>query len=132
MKWSVKSFKDSPKIKNHSSIKYGGKFILFGGYDGKNNLNTIYFFDILKESWSVKTSTGDIPRERNGHSASLLGDKMYIVGGWLGTGALASDEVFELDLINFEWKKVLLEGQGIGSLNMHSAEIYNGKIIIFR
>jgi len=132
VKWSVKTIKDSPKIKNHSSIRYGDKFILFGGYDGKNNLNTIYLYDIVKENWSVKPSTGEVPRERNGHSASILNDKMYIVGGWLGTGVFASDEVFELDLLNFSWKKIILEGQEIGPLNMHSAETYKGNIIIFR
>ena len=94
--------------------------------------DTIYIYDIIKESWSIKISTGDVPKERNGHSASLLGDKMYIVGGWLGTGVFASDEIFELDLTNYNWKSIVLEGKGIGSLNMHSAEIYKDKIIIFR
>ena len=86
----------------------------------------------MAPSSAVAQSNGEIPKGRNGHSSTVINDKMYVVGGWLGTGSYASDEVFELDLITYTWRKVTLEGKGIGPLNMHSAENYEGKIIIFR
>ncbi len=56
---------------------------------------------------------------------------MYIVGGWLGAGQLASDEIYELDLDEYIWKKINAE-PGIGPANMHSADLYGEEIIIFK
>jgi hypothetical protein len=54
---------------------------------------------------------------------------MYVIGGWLGAGQLASDEIYELDLDGFIWRKI---DSDPGPANMHSADLYGEEIIIFK
>lgn len=35
---------------------------------------------------------------RNGHTATLVDSRVYIIGGWLGQGPLAADDLHILDL----------------------------------
>jgi len=53
----------------------------------------------------MKISTsGSEPEARNGHSATLVNKKMYVIGGWLGSGTFASNDVYILNLENYQWK----------------------------
>lgn len=93
------------QIKNHSSIFYNNKLIIFGGYDGKKNHNELHIFDILKNEWMKISTSGSEPEARNGHSATLVNKKMYVIGGWLGSGTFASNDVYILNLENYQWKQ---------------------------
>lgn len=48
-------------------------------------------------------ATGKLPEGRNGHTATVVDNKMYVIGGWLGSGTYASREVYILDLDYFNW-----------------------------
>lgn len=52
-----------------------------------------------------------------------------MIGGWLGTSEMASDEVNLLNLETFQWTKI---NGDIGPSNMHTADLYKNEIIIFR
>lgn len=132
IKWEIIKSEDPPKLKNHTSILFKRELILFGGFDGKNNVNALYSYCLDSNLWKILNSTGDVPKPRNGHSSTLIENKMYIIGGWLGTGQYANDEIYELDLLLLIWKKIILDNQSIGATNMHTADYYNGKIYIFR
>jgi hypothetical protein len=56
---------------------------------------------------------------------------MYLTGGWLGDEQVASDEIYELNLLNFVWGKLIFDSS-IGPCNMHSANRWGRKIVIFR
>jgi hypothetical protein len=92
---------------------------VFGGYDGRRNHNTLHFFNCgayrvhsrkhltlrLRgaradtRTWSVcKRASGRIPEGRNGHTATLASRKVYVLGGWLGSGPLASADMYVLDV----------------------------------
>lgn len=42
---------------------------------------------------------------RNGHTATLADGRLFIIGGWLGSGPLAASDVHYLDLGTFHKKK---------------------------
>lgn len=75
VKWHSKICKELPNLKNHSSVLYKSSIIIFGGYDGENNLNTVYIYDIEKDKCNLMKTSGDIPKGRNGHSATVVGNK---------------------------------------------------------
>ena len=89
---------------------------------------------------------GNLPAGRNGHTATLVGTlyfhlshiyisidhKLYIIGGWLGQGPLAADDMHILDLKNFKWLDLRITGVPPGPCNMHTADSYDGKIYVFR
>lgn len=53
----------------------------FGGTDGKYHYNDIWAFDTRTRTWSEFWCGGYIPSPREGHSAALVGDIVYIFGG---------------------------------------------------
>lgn len=131
VKWYIKQHQQLPNLKNHSAVIYKEQIIIFGGYNGKDNLNKTFIYDIDKDKWKLQKTNGDIPYGRNGHTSTVVNDKMYVIGGWLGEGDVASDEVYTLDLVDYTWLKVSLT-PGIGPSNKHSADLYKDTIYIFR
>jgi N-acetylneuraminic acid mutarotase len=124
---------ECPNIKNHSSIYYRNRIWLFGGYDGKKNHATVHALNVATAQWERLTTTGTVPEGRNGHTASLIANKMYVIGGWLGSGTFASSEVYILNLDAHEWTLSQTHGQSPGPCNMHSADVVDERFIyIFR
>lgn len=69
---------------------------------------------------------------RNGHTATLIDTKVYIIGGWLGQGPLAADDLHVLDLEQQRWLEHGATGTPPGPCNMHTADAYKSKIYVFR
>jgi hypothetical protein len=63
-----------PSLKNHTCVAYKNSLILFGGYDGEKHLNSLYLLDLQTNKISSIISTGNIPKERNGHTATIIGN----------------------------------------------------------
>lgn len=110
---------------------------MFGGYDGRKNHNSLLTFDILTQEWSTIVVQGDVPPGRNGHSATLAVDKIVVIGGWLGSGPLAAQDVWILDVANpncISWECLEIKGEPPGPCNMHSADFLENKneVFVFR
>ncbi len=82
---------------------YKNRLLIFGGYDGKKNHNELHILDIENLKWSWGETWGCEPEARNGHSATVVDNKMYVIGGWLGSGTFASNDVYILHLDKMEW-----------------------------
>uniref|UniRef100_A0A8C5P2S3 Host cell factor C2 n=1 Tax=Jaculus jaculus TaxID=51337 RepID=A0A8C5P2S3_JACJA len=78
----------------HSFSLYGNKCYLFGGLaneseDSNNNvprylkllIDLFLFLETM--SWSKPETKGTVPLPRSLHTASVIGNKMYIFGGWV-------------------------------------------------
>lgn len=88
---------------------------------------------------------GTPPPGRNGHSATLVVDpeddengRIFIIGGWLGTGPLAASDLHVLEITHAGrhlcWYQPTVEGRNPGSCNMHTADYVPNKraIYVFR
>lgn len=53
----------------------------FGGTDGQQWFNDVWTFDPKTNKWTMLDCIGYIPAPREGHSAALVKDVMYIFGG---------------------------------------------------
>lgn len=123
----------TPPIKNHTATLYNKKLYVFGGYDGKKNHGNLRIFDTETLTWTkTKRPSGNAPTGRNGHTATLVDHKLYIIGGWLGQGPLAADDMHILDLEHNRWLDFQSKGIPPGPCNMHTADCYNSKIYVFR
>ncbi len=78
----------------------GTDIFVFGGYDvHRTNHNSVHIFDTKTLSWRLNIPvSGQIPRARNGHSATLAERNLIVVGGWIGTGPLAAQDTFVLNV----------------------------------
>ena len=54
----------------------------FGGYSGRHALNDTWSFNISTRKWTELPCTGSVPSPRAGHAAVLVGDVMYVFGGF--------------------------------------------------
>jgi len=80
---------------------------------------------------------GDIPPGRNGHTATLAHSKIVVIGGWLGSGPLAAEDVWILDVANRDcvsWEHLPPIGEPPGPCNMHSADFLacRNEVFVFR
>lgn len=62
------------------------------------------FIDTL--TWSNPHTIGDIPYSRDGHSATIIGNSMYIFGGYEEEFERFSQDVFALNLDTMYWTYV--------------------------
>ena len=108
----------TPSKKNHSTTLHKNKLYVFGGYDGKKNHNTISVFNIDTQKWST-LDLPNAPTGRNGHTATLIDDRrIFIIGGWLGSGPFAANDLHILDLVDLKWETA----EAPGPCNMHTAD----------
>lgn len=137
MKWSTVNVAGSeiPQIKGHTAVMIKKKLILFGGYDGIRNRNSVHVLDTATWVWESNVAcTGAIPTQRNGHTATPVYHCMYIIGGWLGNGPFASKSMHVLNTRSFEWLVPPTTGTPPGPCNMHSTDYIPelGIILVFR
>ncbi|NXJ10716.1 HCFC2 factor, partial [Odontophorus gujanensis] len=104
--WSIpvtKGILPSPR-ESHTAIVYCRKDLgvpkmyIFGGMCGCR-LNDLWELDIETMTWSRPETKGTVPLPRSLHTANVIGNKMYIFGGWVpqSTGG-------EISTHDGEWK----------------------------
>ncbi|KAK9400017.1 host cell factor 2 [Crotalus adamanteus] len=77
----------SPR-ESHTAVIYckkdlgNPKMFIFGGMSGCR-LNDLWELDIETMTWSKPETKGTVPLPRSLHTASVIGNKMYIFGGWI-------------------------------------------------
>ncbi|XP_029969862.1 host cell factor 2 [Salarias fasciatus] len=71
---------------SHTSVGYTGlgspKLYIFGGMQGCR-LDDLWQLDLDTMVWSRPEIRGSVPRPRSLHSANVIGNKMYVFGGWI-------------------------------------------------
>ena len=108
---------------DHTAVEYNGKMYIFGGFT-TGYTNDVREYDIIGDSWAIKTSGATIRRE---HTAIEYNGKMYIFGGYPGFLPRLND-VWEYDILGNSWTQ-LTSGATIRS--QHIAVEYNGKMYIY-
>ncbi|NXU87145.1 HCFC2 factor, partial [Xiphorhynchus elegans] len=104
--WSIpvtKGVLPSPR-ESHTAIVYcrkdvgSPKMYIFGGMCGCR-LNDLWELDIETMTWSRPETKGTVPLPRSLHTANVIGNKMYIFGGWVPQSAGG-----EISAPDGEWK----------------------------
>ncbi|XP_039918172.1 host cell factor 2 isoform X1 [Hirundo rustica] len=104
--WSIpvtKGILPSPR-ESHTAIVYcrkdvgNPKMYIFGGMCGCR-LNDLWELDIETMTWSRPETKGTVPLPRSLHTANVIGNKMYVFGGWVPQSAGG-----EISAPDGEWK----------------------------
>ena len=64
---------------------------------------------------------GNIPPERDGHSACVIDDSMYVFGGYEESHSRYGQEVYKLDLKEMVWYLVMCSGEQPRYRDFHTA-----------
>jgi N-acetylneuraminic acid mutarotase len=78
--------------------------------------------------WSQLKFTNEGPGARAAHSCDLIGNNLYVFGGWNGNKAL--NDLYVLDFAKMSWTLRDLTGNGPSSRNNHSIAMVGIKLFI--
>lgn len=125
----------------HSSCVINSKMYIFGGYEEELDQfsQDVYVLDFKTMIWHHIKAKGRPPRRRDFHSATAIGQYMYIFGGRGGRIGLfysQDDEIYCnqimcFDTINQTWNELKTTGPRPLGRRSHSAFLYNGDLYIF-
>lgn len=105
LQWRQINSADAPsKRRMHSAVVHKDKMYIFGGYDESRlaqTFNELYCFDFQTETWKIVPCKGKIPIGRSRAGAAIVGNNMYIVGGWDRLSHFG--EVLRFDLETYTW-----------------------------
>ncbi|XP_053319527.1 host cell factor 2 isoform X2 [Spea bombifrons] len=88
--WNVPFMKGTPPSprESHSAVVYNRKDIgksklyIFGGMSGCR-LCDLWELDIETMTWMSPETKGPVPLPRSLHTANIIGNRMYVFGGWI-------------------------------------------------
>ncbi len=125
--WEKKELDNPPPRVKHSAAVKDNKMIIFFGGSPSGLLSDIWQYDILTNSWEELPSGGaGTPEARKGCTASVMGNKVVIVGGETASGL--TDEVWAFDLGDYTWEQ---KASYIGTVTGHAASVYNNTLFVF-
>ncbi|KAF7693792.1 host cell factor 2 [Silurus meridionalis] len=104
---------------SHTCVTYSGKsgsspkLYIFGGMCG-NRLADLWQLDIDTMTWSVPKTAGPCPLPRSQHSSNLIGNQMYVFGGWIpateknavGAEWICTNSTSVLNLDTMTWRRL--------------------------
>ncbi|XP_027055709.1 kelch domain-containing protein 3 isoform X1 [Pocillopora verrucosa] len=130
-----------PRRVNHAAVSIRNRFIFsFGGYCTGEEYNQIvnidvHVFDTVQCRWMKPPPVsceckGCVPYMRYGHSASAMGDLVYIFGGRNDTHG-ACNILYCFDTRSLTWSKPKVNGKPPAARDGHSACVIESRIYIF-
>ncbi|KAF5836080.1 hypothetical protein DUNSADRAFT_6500 [Dunaliella salina] len=96
-------------LAGHSANVWGDKLVILGGHIKSKDANTplpVRIYHTSCNAWEVVQASGTSPIPRGGHSASLVGNKLYIFGGE-DASRRALGDLHILDLPTMMWERTV-------------------------
>lgn len=86
-RWKLVSVKNDPSVTpfqryGHTVVAYGSYIYLWGGRNDENACKIIYRFDTKTLKWEKPAVSGTTPGARDGHSAVVIRNQMFVFGGY--------------------------------------------------
>jgi N-acetylneuraminic acid mutarotase len=133
-KWERKQFNetDIPAMIGHSVNYYAPAklLIVFGGFHKGIYSNAIYTYDNTKWTRIQYRDNEKVLKGRIFHTATLVGDSLYIYGGETLDGGLLSD-IWRYDLKKSTWEEITVKGEVPKARSGHTTVHHNGNLYIF-
>ncbi|KAH8411453.1 hypothetical protein KR215_004873 [Drosophila sulfurigaster] len=108
----------------HTVVAYKERIYIWGGRNDENLCNVLYCFDPKTARWTRPAVSGCLPGARDGHSACVIGECMYIFGGFVDEINEFSSDVHALNLETMEWRYVQTFGVPPTYRDFHAAVAY--------
>lgn len=153
MEWSkmnVNSVSPPSRWKHTATLYENTQILIFGGFHTEDQrLNDVWVFDGVGYVWRqphsdhnkeasvpfqlVNTTWQNVPTPRAGHSATLIGENIYIFGGYGGLGYSRRDldDLYTLNINSWQWSKVQAKGSPPEKRSGHQGCAIEKKILIF-
>jgi len=154
MEWKRASFgtdpQPLPRWRHSATLFDNTQILVFGGFASSDHrLNDVWVFDAVAYTWSQPNPShnaeaavpfqltnnhwANVPPPRASHTATLIGEHVYVFGGYggLGYGRRDLDDLYSLDVNRWTWNKVSPKGVPPEKRCGHQACAIERKIYIF-
>ena len=117
----------------HTVVAYMGKAYLWGGRnDVHGSSDVLHEYNPVTNTWSIVPINGDlIPPARDGHTAIVNGDFMYIFGGFEDSFQRFSQETYSFNFVTRTWQRLYTTGELPQHRDFHTACVLNHNMYIF-
>ncbi|XP_041352699.1 kelch domain-containing protein 3-like [Gigantopelta aegis] len=117
---------------SHTAVAVGDCAYIWGGRNGKDGAcETLYQFDSTTNRWSRPVVYGNIPGARDGHSACVINNKMYIYGGFEVEVDRFFNDVHAFDFNTMTWMEVKTLGRPACWRDFHTATAVGSTMFVF-
>lgn len=97
------------KREGHTAVSLDGMLIVFGGcYLDKQCFNDVHVFFANKKLWVPVKTMGQPPAEREGHTSTMVGDRMFVYGGSSQLGYLDDAYVLKTSLSGLTGEELVM------------------------
>ncbi|KAJ0981958.1 hypothetical protein J5N97_010213 [Dioscorea zingiberensis] len=137
--WSkpmVKGIPPSPRD-SHSCTTVGHRLFVFGGTDGTNPLEDIHILDTTSNMWMPLPPDLQVsgPDAREGHSAALVDNRLFIFGGCGKSnddsgGQVYYNDLHILDTEKLKWECAITSGKPPSPRDSHTCSAWRNRIIV--
>jgi N-acetylneuraminic acid mutarotase len=116
---------------SHAACLYKNCMYVFAGYSGDKYLNDLWEFNLDTQTWRDVTPLmrGTKPEARSRFCAAVLGDKMYILGGWNKVTYFA--DIHAYNFLSNTWSDVSNENFDVPALSQYSWSLHKRSVYIF-
>lgn len=116
----------------HTVCAYNGRAYLWGGRNDEFGAsNTLHEFDPATQKWRIVPVSGKVPPSRDGHSATVVGHKMYLFGGFEEDVQRFSQDTYVFDFLQSRWSQMRTTGSPPVWRDFHTAVIIDEKMYVF-
>ena len=116
--------------KGHTASLANDRLYVFGGMGaGGGLLGDAYELDTRSLEWRALQTYGDQPPGQYGHSANVVGQKLYVFGGEDAQAKV--NDVRVLDLHSLRWSRPLSVGESPAARWGHAATLINQQLYVF-
>ncbi|CAI2353093.1 unnamed protein product [Caenorhabditis sp. 36 PRJEB53466] len=116
----------------HSVVAHNGKAYVWGGRnDDYGACNLLHEYDPENNVWRKLEICGFNPASRDGHTAVVWNQKMYVFGGFEEDTQRFSQETYVFDFTCNRWKEMATKGKLPMWRDFHTASIIDGVMYIF-
>ncbi|XP_052771601.1 attractin-like protein 1 isoform X2 [Mya arenaria] len=121
----------NPKfLYGHSMVRYKDELFVYGGVSSKHIESFLWTYNIATYMWSSQDF--NVTRAVAGHSAVLIGSKMYVIFGHSPIyGYMNKVQVMDLDSPNRTFTTVQTQGARIKGGYGHTSVLYGGEIYVY-
>lgn len=104
---------------------------MWGGRNNSVACETLSCFDTKKLEWSAPSVSGMVPFAKDGHTACVIKNKMYIFGGFEYLTDQYSQIVHCLDLDTMHWSLIDVTGTQPSHRDFHTAVAVGNRMYVF-
>lgn len=109
---------------------YQDSIFIFGGLRGGERVNDLLEFNVNTRCIRKVECMGDVPEGRSGCSIFVLGEAIYIYGGY-GKDGRRYNDMYRFNVNESRWKKLECSGDVPTPTSGHCGMLYNNSYFLF-